>query len=477
MDILTIGAIAVPSLVIMVHYKYTKDIAIIKEILRRSHEETESVEERLLEDSQMERQKVESLLREIDELRKENQELQKQKDEFEKRVALANNNENIKNIFLKISKEMYDKLRRGKGEELDLSDFSQQLDSEPFEVKKEKPTLKESEVKKRKKVQLTENSTLKEDKIKKINEAEDEIKAKEPITNNKESVPQSNKETMHREERVVEENTKKESSEVADKPKEDKALDVDEDERGEELQDKEWAEEEKDAQTQQEESNDLDDLDDLDDNSEFVSSDQSTEDEVEESGVDQEAVKDAPEDDDLEDIDEDEEESPEEQKAASKEIDSEVELDIIEKFVSEFKELIELDGGKEGENYFTAASLGKDENEFKCELAFINDKSLHALDLKAYVLLNENEWQGEEGDNEKLSTEVTNYLQYISDPSYLESLLSTIPEGMEYDKSSIIIAVKDNIQVDILKKVAGDFDFTKFNIEVKNFNDVNDIFL
>ena len=149
---------------------------------------------------------------------------------------------------------------------------------------------------------------------------------------------------------------------------------------------------------------------------------------------------------------------------------------IINKFVSDLTELIELGSGEENKHYFSASSLGKGD-EFKCEIAFIHDKELKALDLKAHILMEEIKWQGDDGDNSQLTDKINDYISSISSPEYLESVTSSIPEGISYDSSSILIAVKNYEQLDILKRVAQDFDFAKFNIEVKIFNDINDLFL
>ena len=136
---------------------------------------------------------------------------------------------------------------------------------------------------------------------------------------------------------------------------------------------------------------------------------------------------------------------------------------------------MELDGGKENQDYFTAQTLGID--NLKCDIAFIHDKELSALDLKAHWIIEENGWQGEEGDNAKLSAEIAQHIKYISDKQYLESVVANMPENIIFENQKIIIALKNYEQVDILNKISDDFDFDQYNIEVRIFNDVNDLFL
>ena len=142
----------------------------------------------------------------------------------------------------------------------------------------------------------------------------------------------------------------------------------------------------------------------------------------------------------------------------------------------DFTELVVLDGGEENKDYFTAQTLDKGEN-LQCELGFVKDKNLFALDLKAHILLEKIKWQGDDGDNSKLTSEVAKHLEYISQTQYVDSLTGSVPQDLNYETASTIIALKNYEQVDILKRVAKDFDFSKFNIELKIFNEVNDLFL
>jgi len=110
MNLVTISLIVVPTLVIIMHYRYVRAIQDVRILMKRSHEESESVEERLLVDSRLERQKVEDLLHEIDELRKEIEELQKKSEselklrlEAERRIELAiQENENAQELVKNI---------------------------------------------------------------------------------------------------------------------------------------------------------------------------------------------------------------------------------------------------------------------------------------------------------------------------------------------------------------------------------------
>lgn len=427
MDILTIGVIAIPSIVIAVHYKYAKDVAIIKEILRRSHEENESVQERLLADSQMERQKVEDLLHEIDELRKEIEVLQREKNsdltkdlretlstemaKLYKAIGVESAEKNISENLVEIE------------EEDDESFFVEEVadDSEEIEDENYLPEIDESQ-------EITEENSEEEYLSEEEIEVQNDLPAEEEIEENLEEIVESQE--------VVEEAIEENSEE--------------EDLTQEEIEDQNNLPEEEPEDPQEElEEQTIEENESQSDYSQEDMTDSEESSEVEEDSDIDEAIRDK----------------------------SGLEAQqIIDKYVSEFVELVEMDGKKENEDFFTASSLGMSYGS-QCEIAFINNKELFALDLKAHILIEEIKWQGDGGDNSELTNEIVGFVESIIDPNYLESLTNSLPAGISYDNVSIIIALKNYEQVDILKRIAPDFDFAQFNIEVKIFNEINDIFL
>lgn len=519
MDILTIGAIAIPTVVIGLHYKYTRDLEMIREFLRRTHEETESVEERLLADSQMERAKVEDLLHEIDELRKKVEELQIQKAKFEQKAKLSKSHDEIKDVIFNVIERLYERLG-GPAGGLELEDlkasYSNSIEDDSTTDKDSKnqsaevPNEDKESAQEEVLVEDTTNNELStEDTIEPEAAAEEEVsseekvevakEAEEPTTPQEENKPKVSEEESDPSD-VAPPESEADLSRRSEAEAEEEIQDLDEDDEDEVLPAKEEKEYEpleeeaklSDVVSPEVKANDISDLD---------------EDDEEEQEVVEEP-KASKEDDDISDLEDDdddevllvkEEKEPElpEEEEEQSEVDSSEDKEetegnksgfvepssdssgeeMITKFVSEFKELIELDGGKENEGYFTAASLGKGEDELKCEMVFIKDEKLFALDLKAHVFIEQLGWSGDDGDNSQLIEEVNNYLKYLSDPNYLESILGLLPEGLEYSGSSVIIALKNNIQVDILNKVAQGFDFANSKIEVKNFNEINDLFL
>jgi hypothetical protein len=163
MDILTISTIVAPTIVIIVHFRYAKSVDNIKELIRKTSRETESIEERLLADSQLERQKVEDSMKEIDELRKEIEILHKEKaaevglrNDLEKKVQLVlQENEHAKKITNAINiaqKEAFEKSQNimqeiadNLFEKLTNHDFEESEEVEDFEENEDMAQNKKAE--------------------------------------------------------------------------------------------------------------------------------------------------------------------------------------------------------------------------------------------------------------------------------------------------------------------------------------------
>lgn len=156
--------------------------------------------------------------------------------------------------------------------------------------------------------------------------------------------------------------------------------------------------------------------------------------------------------------------------------------DPAKKLITDLVGTMNASGHLVNKNYFLPANF--DEHKAKlllCEVAFIRSEKLYLIDFKACRYLaefNQLKVKNKSVADDHLKQKLEKYFAYLSNPKYRESILKVMATtAAKFEKNIITIILPTKADLQVMKEVGYYDKFQKIEIEIMDFDGVNNLVL